>query len=249
MSSSPQQSSKSPAPKLSSPPWKQPQQNWDKTLKDVLAVTLDTSPSSDGFIKVLPQIHDVGSGWDFGSSFEIMSKAGGLEIVTCIDSGSGINAISLSQLQRPEFKFLKAQKDSSFPIKVGNSNEVVVNKELLVHIQFGDFSEKLWFFVIDHLPVQMLIGHAAMSRLRLGIDGDDLLWKSQKILWANSAHAKYFAKIGSDLEFCQDKGKHDQTSVLLAKAKAIAPRSSMLLPLTLNRPELSPEGFFFPSES
>ena len=95
--------------------------------------------------------------------------------------------------------------------------------------------------------MQTLIGNAAMQRLSLGIDGDHLLWKGRRIIQANSTHLTHISNMGPDLEFYPDVKKRDKTLVVMANTKALPPRSSVLLPLTLNGQALSPEGFFFPA--
>ena len=125
---------------------------------------------------------------DIGCAFEVVSQVGGLATTTCIDTGSGINAISHQQLLHPGFEILSQQQADKLQVKVGNSTEVVINEEILTMVKIGKgFSQGLWFFIIDDLPVQTLIGFRAMKQCCLGLSDGHLMWKGQRCIQANSA--------------------------------------------------------------
>ena len=129
---------------------------------------------------------------------------------------------------------------------MGNSTEVAINEEILTMVKIGKgFSQGLWFFIIDDLPVQILIGFSAMKQCRLGLSDGHLMWKGQRCIQANLAQLNITLPQVTDPDFYIDIERQDKTLVLSAETKAIPLRSSVFLPLTLNSCALSPEGFFF----
>ena len=65
-----------------------------------------TNLPSDHVINVLLNLVINVESQDIGCAFEVVSQAGGLATTTCIDTGSGINAISCQQLSCPGFEIL-----------------------------------------------------------------------------------------------------------------------------------------------
>ena len=213
-----------------------------------------TDPSShtnlplDHVINVLPNLVINAESQDIGCAFEVVSQVGGLATTTCIDTGSGINVISCQQLLCPGFEILSQQQADKLQVKVGNSTEVAINEEILtmVKIEKG-FSQGLWFFIIDDLPVQTLIGFSAMKQCCLGLSDGHLTWKGWRCIQANLAQLNITLPQVTDPDFYINIERQDKTLVLLAETKAIPLRSSVFLPLMLSSCALSPEGFFFPS--
>ena len=142
-----------------------------------------TNLSSDHVINVFPNLVINAKSWDIGCAFEVVSQAGGLATTTCINTGFGINAISCQQLLHPGFEILGQWRADKLQVKVGNSTKVVINEEILTMVKIGKgFSQGLWFFIIDDLPVQTLIGFSAMKQCCLGLSDGHLMWKGQRCI-------------------------------------------------------------------
>ena len=199
-----------------------------------------TNLPSDHVINVLPNLVINAESWDIGCAFEVVSQAGGLATTTCIDMGSGINAISHQQLSHPGFEILNWWQADKLQVKVGNSTKVVINEEIHIMVK----SER-------GFPRTLVLHYwwpscSNTKQYHLGLRDGHLTWKGQKCIQANSAQLNITLPQVTNSDFYIDIERQDKTLVLSAETKAIPLRSSVFLPLTLNSHALSPEGFFFP---
>jgi transposase InsO family protein len=105
---------------------------------------------------------------DIGKPMEFYTKLGHIPVIVCIDSGAGLNAISLKFLieNRDKIEIL-AEKTitNALEITVGDGN-ITTGSEFKC-IQMGTKDKiPLWFLVLENLPVPALLGSPAITRLK-----------------------------------------------------------------------------------
>ena len=89
-----------------------------------------TNLPSDHVINVFLNLVINAESQDIDCAFKVVSQAGRLATTTCIDMGSGINAISHQQLLCSGFEILNQQQADKLQVKVGNLTKVAINEEI-----------------------------------------------------------------------------------------------------------------------
>jgi predicted aspartyl protease len=87
----------------------------------------------------------------------------------CIDSGAGINAVSRNFAEKmASGRVIRLSKKRMISVVTGSKGQVdtIVPGTLTI----GNYSTKLFWVIVDNLPIDALLGYPVMRRLGVSID-------------------------------------------------------------------------------
>ena len=183
-----------------------------------------------------------------GSPLEFQATVGGLQTVTCLDTGAGLNAISRELTQKHGFKTEEIRElETPFRIAMGNSTQTLAKQAIATTFQFGECTAKLWFLIVDHLPVQCLISRPTSHRMRIAYNPSDntITYRGKFQTQANPPSDLSNQMDPLALEHLKIFGHARLLHAQAVRAKC-PPRALKTITLKLVRPITSPQGFFIP---
>jgi hypothetical protein len=106
---------------------------------------------------------------DIGKACELEVKLASHKVRMCIDSGAGINAVSRNFAEKmASGRVIRLSKKRMFSVATGSKGQV----DMIVPgtLTIGDYSTKLFWVIVDNLPIDALLGYPVMRRLGVSID-------------------------------------------------------------------------------
>ena len=107
-----------------------------------------------------------------GVPCEIEMMLGGIVRKICIDSGAGVNAISVNIVEKTALKHdIRAKEPINVTIANGQSEST--HRVVCTSTKRGDFEHNIWFVIVKGLPCDAIIGYPSMQHFKITLDNHD----------------------------------------------------------------------------
>ena len=170
-----------------------------------------------------------------------------------LDTGAGANCINPKFLEDKNVQLLSEYLfPKSLKIQVGNSQTTNITKAVLVEMKTTNNKALFWFLVVEHLPMNALIGHPSAVKEFIHYDQEGQIWWHNELLQSEKlkdSDISIYSILNKKLEEKDERTNPPQPTITV-KWQKIKPYTlqSVQVKLVNEENQFTDEAFFMPNK-
>ena len=170
-----------------------------------------------------------------------------------LDTGAGANCINPKFLEDKNVQLLSEYLfPKSLKIQVGNSQTTNITKAVLVEMKTTNNKALFWFLVVEHLPMNALIGRPSAVKEFIRYDQEGQIWWHNELLQSEKlkdSDISIYSILNEKLEEKDERTNPPQPTITVKRQK-IKPYTlqSVQVKLVNEENQFTDEAFFMPNK-